>query len=174
MCTYTCVCSCTRTYACIQRQINAYCRIVNQWSIMMMQRCRLRGFTLIELLVVIAIIGILASMLLPSLHRAREKAKIAACMGNLKQIGVGIQLCTDDRDGAYPDHSGSAALLGRRPSRLPHWRLVRGGFSAMDERVAVQRLQLHFLLADQLESSRQRNAEDSGCLPADGNNARRR
>ena len=70
-----------------------------------MNRTRKRrraAFTLIELLVVIAIIAILAAMLLPALSRARESARRAVCLSNLKQIATGAFMYESDFDNMIP------------------------------------------------------------------------
>ena len=88
------------------------------------QRANGRGFTLIELLVVIAIIAILAAILFPVFARARENARRASCLSNMKQIGLGVIQYTQDYDELLP-----MATLGyatRTDWKLPDGRNAMG------------------------------------------------
>jgi prepilin-type N-terminal cleavage/methylation domain-containing protein/prepilin-type processing-associated H-X9-DG protein len=72
------------------------------------------AFTLIELLVVIAIIAILAAILFPVFARARENARRASCMSNLKQIGLATMMYVQDYDERYP-----LGIVGDNPISSP-------------------------------------------------------
>lgn len=72
------------------------------------------GFTLIELLVVIAIIAILAAILFPVFARARENARRASCMSNLKQLGIASLMYVQDYDEKYPH-----TVVVMQPSETP-------------------------------------------------------
>jgi prepilin-type N-terminal cleavage/methylation domain-containing protein/prepilin-type processing-associated H-X9-DG protein len=61
-----------------------------------------RAFTLVELLVVIAIIAILAALLLPALSRAKEAARATACLSNLRQVGIALQIYMSDNNNRLP------------------------------------------------------------------------
>src|SRR4030042_2067877 len=74
-----------------------------------------RGFTLIELLVVIAIIAILAAILFPVFARAREAARKATCLSNLKQITLAAIMYAQDYDEVLPTVSCSAAEQSAHP-----------------------------------------------------------
>ena len=69
-----------------------------------------RQFTLIELLVVVSIIAILASLLLPALSKAKEKAREVSCIGHLKNLGTALQMYANDSDDFFPPLTYRPAL----------------------------------------------------------------
>ena len=66
-------------------------------------RTRKNGFTLIELLVVVAIIGVLVSILLPAIAKARESGRFVVCASNLHSIGIGLMFYAEENRGQLPE-----------------------------------------------------------------------
>jgi prepilin-type N-terminal cleavage/methylation domain-containing protein/prepilin-type processing-associated H-X9-DG protein len=97
---------------------------------MMIHRKKSLTFTLVELLVVVAVIAILAAMLLPALAKARESARRASCVSNLKQLGLGVHSYVNDHDYFIPGLEKNAIWADSIWSRrlfnhgyIPQWQV---------------------------------------------------
>lgn len=97
------------------------------------------SFTLIELLVVVAIIAVLAAMLLPSLQKARESGKKTVCLGNMRQIHLGLMMYSDDNNGWFPPvHTTTMNAFIRDNSGTASWDYT--GTSWMPRSVPVTKI----------------------------------
>src|SRR5439155_16047246 len=84
-------------------------------------RLRRSGFTLIELLVVIAIIAILAAILFPVFAQARDKARQAGCLSNMKQVALGLQMYAGDYDETLTHQPNETVFNYADPTARPNF-----------------------------------------------------
>ncbi len=88
---------------------------------------RIAAFTLVELLVAIAIIAVLAALLLPAFGKGKESARSAACLGNLHQIGLALQLYVDENHNHLPVMYDAPDPSNAPPVALPSIDVVLAG-----------------------------------------------
>lgn len=80
---------------------------------------RREGFTLVELLVVVAIIGLLVSLSIPEYGKFIDRSRSAACMGNLRQVGLAVGFYMNDHEGKFPFINNPANPVYTSPDDIP-------------------------------------------------------